>query len=74
MKLRKTIEKLAMATKPIPPKPRGTRREAAVEQLTERLTSTLERRLEKASPVERAEATRKLRALASRSHGASGKR
>jgi hypothetical protein len=73
MKSRKTIEKLVMATKPIPPKPRGTRREA-VEQLTERLSSTLERRLEKASPVERAEATRKLRALASRSHGASGKR
>jgi hypothetical protein len=66
--------KRAMATKPIPPKPAPERKNAVVEQLADSLSSALERRLEGANATQRAEVTRKLRALAARSRGASGKR
>jgi hypothetical protein len=66
--------KAIMATKPIPPKPKSTRKADGVGQLAERMSSILERRLANATPAERAQATRQLRAIASRSRGSSEKR
>ena len=59
-----------MATKPIPPKAEI----ASLEELAERMSSSLERHLAKAPKAERDKVTQKLRAIAKRAREAAGKR
>lgn len=59
-----------MATKPIPPKAEIS----SLEELADRMSSSLERRLANASEPEREKVTQKLRDIAKRARANAGKR
>ena len=69
MKANRTTGKRNMATKPIPPKSEIT----TLEQLAERMSESLERRLAKAPKAERERVTRSLERLAKEARESSGK-
>ena len=70
MKVKATNGKAIMATKPIPRKSEIS----SLEELADRMSASLERRLKNAPKAERDEVTRKLADIARRARATSGKR